>query len=156
MFFFTFSSTRTFPFHPNHFSLFFNLILSTILVKYFVLSSIIFLGNAFILAAKVPGLGPNLEILTTSGLISFMSLTVFSKSIFLSPGNPTITEVLITEAEDIVHGETDEPEFDIKIVQNLSHKQIQAIDEVLDDFSNVEMKFVRAWLIISEVEKEDC
>jgi len=69
-----------------------------------------------------------------------------------------VTEVLITEAEDIVHGETDEPEFDIKIVQNLSHGQIQAIDEVLTDFPNVEMEFdFREGLMIFEVEKkEDC
>jgi len=51
-----------------------------------------------------------------------------------------VTEVLITEAEEIVHTETTEPEFDIKIIQNLSHGQIQAIDEVLADFPNVEME----------------
>jgi len=66
-----------------------------------------------------------------------------------------VTEVLITESEEAVHGETAEPEFDIKIVQNLRHWQIQAIDEVLAGFSNVEMKLVRAWLIIFEVEKKE-
>ncbi|RLC86233.1 MAG: hypothetical protein DRJ03_09315 [Chloroflexi bacterium] len=51
-----------------------------------------------------------------------------------------VTEVLITEAEEPFHIETSEPEFDIIIVQNLSHGQIQAIDEVLADFPNVEME----------------
>jgi len=67
-----------------------------------------------------------------------------------------VTEVVITEAEEVVHGETTEPEFDIKIVQNLRHRQIQAIDEVLAGFSNVEMEFdFREGLRIFEVEKED-
>ena len=69
-----------------------------------------------------------------------------------------VTDVLITESEEIVHGETTEPEFDIKIVQNLRHWQIQAIDEVLAGFSNVEMKLAyQEGLMIFEVEKEeDC
>jgi len=67
-----------------------------------------------------------------------------------------VTEVLITEASEIVHDEVFEPEFDIKIVQNLDHGQIQAIDEVLADFSNVEMEFdFQEGLMIFEVEKED-
>ena len=69
-----------------------------------------------------------------------------------------VTEVLITESREIVHYEEEGPEFDIKIVQNLDHGQIQAIDEVLADFSNVEMEFdFREGLMIFEVEKkEDC
>ncbi|RLC88061.1 MAG: hypothetical protein DRJ03_04125 [Chloroflexi bacterium] len=69
-----------------------------------------------------------------------------------------VTEVRITESEEVVHCETDEPEFDIKIVQNLRHWQIQAIDEVLADFPNVEIEFdFREGLMIFEVEKkEDC
>jgi len=69
-----------------------------------------------------------------------------------------VTEVRITESEKVVHCETAEPEFDIKIIQNLDHGQIQAIDEVLASFPNVEMEFdFREGLMIFEVEKEeDC
>jgi len=67
-----------------------------------------------------------------------------------------VTEVLITEAKEIAHRETEDPEFDIKIVQNLSHSQIQAIDEILVDFHNVEMELdYGEGLRIFEVPEED-
>ena len=69
--------------------------------------------------------------------------------------NCGVTEVLITETNQLIHTETGEPEFDIKIVQNLSHGQIQLIDEVLADFPNVEMRLdYQEGLRIFEVEEE--
>jgi len=67
-----------------------------------------------------------------------------------------VTDVLITEANQLIHEETTAPEFDIKIIQNLSHGQIQAIDEVLAKFSNVEMELdYQEGLTIFEVAEED-
>jgi len=67
-----------------------------------------------------------------------------------------VTDVLITEASQMIHEETTAPEFDIKIIQNLSHSQIQAIDEVLAKFSNVEMELdYQEGLTIFEVAEED-
>jgi len=67
-----------------------------------------------------------------------------------------VNMVTIAEAEEIIHYGTEEPEFDIRIEQNLNHNQIQAIDEILSGFSNVEMKLVHGkGLIIFEAEKEE-
>ena len=70
--------------------------------------------------------------------------------------NCGVTKVLITATTQPIHTEVEDPEFDIQIIQNLSHGQIQAIDEVLAKFSNVEMELdYQEGLTIFEVAEED-
>ena len=45
-----------------------------------------------------------------------------------------------------------EPEFDLRIKETLYHSQIQRIDEVLSEYSNVEMRMSSDGLEIYEVE----